>query len=154
MKTSDPAAHEILERARVVRIATLSRNARPSVTSIYFVLQNNHIWIGTSSWTLAAREALADSRVSLLFNVEQNPNDHRILRVTGRGVVRTDKQTNRSYNRRVALKYMSTPAGIWHYLTHLRQYLMVRRYHAQNQEKGQPCVIDVTPEQFEFLDAQ
>jgi hypothetical protein len=33
----------------------------------------------------------------------------------------------------------------------MRQLLAMHTYHAQAAEKGQPCVIEVTPEQAEFL---
>ncbi len=152
MRADDPAVLAFLRQSMVVRIATLSRNARPSITPIYFVCVNGHIWIGTSDWTLAARDARADSRVSLLFNIEQSPRDHRILRITGRATVRTDLEAQRTYNRRVAGKYVLTPGGILNYLTHIGQLMLMHRYHAQSAEKGKSCVIDVTPEKVEFLD--
>jgi hypothetical protein len=51
----------------------------------------------------------------------------------------------------VARKYLLTPGGIRNYLTHMRQFPAMHRYHAQAAEKGQSCVIEVTPEQAEFL---
>jgi general stress protein 26 len=152
MRIEDPAVREILRRSMVARIATLSRNGRPSITPIYFVFVNGRIWLGTSSWTLAARDAKADPRVSVLFNVERNPEDRRILRITGRATVRTDLQMQRSYNLRVAFKCSLTPSGIRNNLAHLKLLPLMHRYHAQSAEKGQACVIDVTPEQAEFLD--
>ncbi len=44
-----------------------------------------------------------------------------------------------------------TPGGIRNALTHIRQLPPMHNYHAQSAEKGQPCVIEVTPEQAEFL---
>jgi general stress protein 26 len=151
MRTDDPAARDILRRSMVARIATLSRNKRPSITPIYFVFVNGHIWLGTSDWTLAARDVKADPRVSLLFEVERHRDDDRILRITGKAIVRTDRQIQRSYNLRVAFKYSLTPNGIRHNLAHVKLLPLMHRYHAQSAEKGQACVIDVTPEQVEFL---
>lgn len=151
MIADDPIIRDVLRRSMVARIATLSRSARPSITPIYFVCLNGHIWLGTSDWTLAAREVQADRRVSLLFNVEQDSHDHRLVRITGRATVRTDAAAQRAYNRQVASKYILNPRGIFHYLAHLRQYLLMHRYHAQSAEKGQPCVIEVTPEKVELL---
>jgi hypothetical protein len=51
----------------------------------------------------------------------------------------------------VARKYLLTPGGIRNYLTHMRQFPAMHRYHAQAAEKGLSCVIEVTPEQAEFL---
>ncbi len=151
MRVDDPAGLKVIRRAMVARLATLSRNGRPSITPIYFVYVHGHIWLGTSEWTLAAREVKADPRVSVLFNVERNPQDGRILRVTGQARVRTDPAVQRSYNLRVLFKYVLTPGGIRNYLAHLKQYPLMNQYHAQSAEKGLACVIDVTPEQAEFL---
>jgi hypothetical protein len=151
MKTDDPAVLKVLQRSMVARIATLSRNGRPSINPLYFVSWKGHIWLGTSDWTLAARNVKADPRVSVLFKVEQNPGDHRVLRIRGRARVLTDPIAQRSYNLRVARKYILTFGGIRNYLTNLRLLNLQHRYHAQSAEKGQACIIDVIPEQIEFL---
>ena len=153
MNIDDPAVLDILRRCMVARIATLSRTGRPSITPLYFVCQSGRIWLGTSEWTLAARSALADPRVSILFEVEWDRSAHQILRISGRASVRTDPKAQRSYNLRVARKYVLTPGGIRHYLAHLRQLKLQHTYHAQSAEKGQACVIEVTPLDAEFLTA-
>ena len=151
MKADDPAVLDIMRRSMVARIATLSHNGRPSINPLYFVYLNGQIWLGTVDWTLAARNVKADPQVSALFEVEQDPSDQRVLRIKGRASVRTDQKAQRSYNLRVARKYLLTPGGIRNALAHMRQLPLKRIYHAQAAEKGQPCVIEVTPEQAEFL---
>ena len=153
MKADNPAVLDVMRRSMVARIATLSRNGRPSINPLYFVYLNGHIWLGTVDWTLAARNVKADPRVSVLFEVEQDPSDQRVLRIRGRASVRTDQKAQRSYNLRAARKYLLTPGGIRNALTHIRQLPPMHNYHAQAAEKGQPCVIEVTPEQAEFLNA-
>lgn len=83
MNVCDPEVRAFIRQAMVARIATLSRSGRPSVTPLYFVYISGHIWLGTVEWTLAAREAKADPRVTILFQIERKLNDGRILRVTG-----------------------------------------------------------------------
>lgn len=102
---------------------------------------------------LTADDALikADHRVSVLFEVEQGPSDQRVLRIRGRANVRTDKQAQRSYNLQTARKYLLTSGGIRNALIPIRRLLPMYNYHVQAAEKGQPCVIEVTPEQAEFL---
>jgi len=151
MKADDPAVLDVMRRSMVARIASLSLNGRPSINPLYFIYLNGHIWLGTSDWTLAARNVKADPRVSVLFKVEQDPSDQRVLRITGRASVRTDQAAQRSYYLRVARKYLLTPGGIRNSLAHIRQLPLERTYHAQAAEKGQPCVIEATPEQAEFL---
>jgi nitroimidazol reductase NimA-like FMN-containing flavoprotein (pyridoxamine 5'-phosphate oxidase superfamily) len=151
MNADDPAVRDVLRRSMVARIATLSRNGRPSINPLYFVSLNGRIWLGTSEWTMAARNVKADPRVSVLFEVEQDQGDQRVLRIRGRASVRTDQQAQRSYDLRVARKYILTPGGIRNTLAHLRLLPFRRHYRAQAAEKGQSCVIEVTPLEAEFL---
>ena len=151
MNADDPVVRHFIHRAMVARIATLSRSGRPSVTSLYFVSMDGHVWLGTSDWTLAAREVRADPRVSVLLQVERERSETRILRITGSAVVRTDPKTMRASDLRMALKYIVSPGGLRNHLANLGLLQLTRRYHAQSSQKGSPCVIDVTPERFEFL---
>lgn len=151
MKIDAPAVLDILRRTMVARIATISRNGRPSINPLYFVVVNGHIWLGTVDWTLAARNVKADPRVSVLFEVERSKLDHRLLRVTGHASVRTEPEIKHAYNLRAARKYILTPGGIFHYLAHIQLLPLMNRYHAQSVEKGAACVIEVIPEQAEFL---
>lgn len=150
MKADDPA-RDVVQQSMVARIATLSRNGRPSITPLYFVSVNGHIWLGTVDWTIAVRNIRADPRVELLFEKERDRGDSRVLRISGQANVRSERAVQRSYVRRVALKYVLTPGGIRNMLTHIRQLPLRRNYHAQSAAKGRSCVIDVTPEQTELL---
>ncbi|HZU03158.1 MAG TPA: hypothetical protein VFA10_26055 [Ktedonobacteraceae bacterium] len=46
---------------------------------------------------------------------------------------------------------MLTPGGIRNTLAHMRLLPLMHHYHAQSTAMGQVCVIQVTPEQAEFL---
>jgi len=151
MNTDDPMVLDVIRRCMVARIATLSRNGRPSINPLYFVYLNGRIWLGTSDWTLAARNVKADPRVSVLFEVEQGSSDHRVVRIRGRASLREDRKAQRSYVFRVALKYVLTPGGIQNALAHIRQLPLRRNYAAQSAAKGNSCVIEVIPEQTELL---
>ncbi len=151
MIADDPVVLDILRWSMVARIATLSRSGRPSVNPLYFIYLNGKIWLGTPAWTLAARNVKANSRVSVLFNVEQDPGDYRVLRISGQARVRTDREATRSYNPRVARKYILTRGGIYNWLTHPRQLWLRRYYTAQSAQKGLASVIEVTPEQIELI---
>ena len=147
MQAADPIALTIMGHAMVVRLATLSRNGRPSITPIYFIVEQGNIWIGTVTWTLAVRAVRANPPVSLLFTWEQNPQMRQTLHITGTAAIRTDPPSLRRYNIRVAMKYIFTPGGMRSYLTHAHKMLLLHNYHTQDQDKGTPCIIDVTPEQ-------
>jgi hypothetical protein len=151
MNIDDPAVLDILRRAMVARIATLSRTGRPSINPLYFVCQSGRIWLGTSDWTLAARNVRADPRVSILFEVERDQAPRRILRISGRAIVRTDPKAQRSYNLRAARKYLLTPGAIRNALAHLRQFPLRLNYMAQSASRGLACVVEVTPLHAELL---
>lgn len=150
MPADDPTVAAVLRRARVARIATASRRGRPSVNPLYFVAYRGRIWLGTPEWTLAARNVAADPRVSLLF-AHEGTGDRRVVRITGRAVVRTDPKTLRAYNVRAALRYVLAPGAVANSLRHRRQLPLRRIYHDQSAERGGPAVIEVVPEQAEIL---
>src|ERR1700757_1213668 len=106
MHLDDPAVVEILRRAMVARIATVSRNGRPHVNPLYFVCGNGKIYLGTVDRTLAALNVKANPRVTILFEVESEPNDRRVLRIHGSAVVHTDARLCRWYRRRDLRKYI------------------------------------------------
>jgi nitroimidazol reductase NimA-like FMN-containing flavoprotein (pyridoxamine 5'-phosphate oxidase superfamily) len=151
MKVDDPAVLDVMRRCMVARIATLSSSGRPSINPLYFIYLNGHIWLGTADWTLAARNVKADPRVSVLFEVERDQSDHRVLRISGLASVNTDRKIQRLNERLSARKYVLTPSGIRSYLTNFRLLLPMHYYHAQSAAKGLACVIDVIPEHAEFL---
>ena len=151
MNIDDPVVRRFIRRAMVARIATLSSSGRPSVTPLYFNVVGDHIWLGTASWTLAARQVSANPCVSLLFQHEHDHGDGRILRLAGRAIVQTDETIMRRSYRYMALKYVLSPGGLLNQLTHRHLAAAVRQYRTQSSAKGLPCVLDVTPEQIEFL---
>ncbi len=151
MNLDDPAVADVIRRCMVARIATLSSNGRPSINPLYFVTHDDHIWLGTSDWTLAARNARANPRVSALFNIERDPRDRCVLRVTGHAGVNIDRDVMRRYNRDVARKYVLTPRGLFHYALNVSLLRPMHYYHAQSAVKGHACIIDVAPEYAEFL---
>ena len=147
MKIADAAAADVLERAMVARIATVSKNGRPHVNPLYFVVVDGHVHLGTATYTLAAHNVRANPHVQILFEIESAPDDARILRIDGTGVVRTDAPLMQLYRRRVTRKYIATPGGLWNMLTHPRQWHPMRRHLTG----GAACVLDVSPTAVELL---
>jgi hypothetical protein len=136
----------------VARIATVSRNGRPHVNPLYFVCRNGKIYLGTVDRTLAALNVKADPRVTILFNIEREPNDLRILRIRGRAKVRTDSRLCRWYVVRDLRKYILSRRGFVNSLAHVRLLPLVRRF-VSSGEKGKECVLEVRPEEAELLTA-
>lgn len=152
MNPDDSAVLDILRCAMVARIATVSRKGRPHVNPLYFVYRNGKIYLGTSDRTLAALNVKADPRVTILFNVESEPSDRRVLRIHGRATVRTDSRLCRWYLRRDVWKYFMSWRGLGNTLMHARLLPFVRRYLSSG-AKGKTCVLEVQPEEAEVLTA-
>lgn len=150
MNVDDPAVVDVLRRAMVARIATVSRNGRPHVNPLYFVCGDGKIYLGTVERTLAARNVQADPRVTVLFDIEGEPDDRRVLRIRGSALVRTDSTLCRWYVRHDLRKYILSRRGIANSFAHIRLLPLVRRF-VTSGEKGRECVLEVRPEAAEFL---
>ena len=152
MNPDDPEVVDILRRAMVARIATVSRNGRPHVNPLYFVCRDGKIYLGTVERTLAALNVKSDPRVTILFNIEGEPKDQRLLRIRGSATVRTDSKLCRWYVRRDMRKYILSRRGLTNSFAHIRLLPAVRRF-VSSGEKGNECVLEVRPEEAEFLSA-
>jgi general stress protein 26 len=150
MHPDDPEVVDILRRAMVARIATVSRNGRPHVNPLYFVCANGRIYLGTTDRTLAALNVKANPRVTILFDIERAPNDWRVLRIHGDATVRTDTRLCRWYMRRDLRKYIFNRRGLGNSLAHARLLPLVRRF-VSSGEKGKECVLEVRSEEAELL---
>lgn len=152
MNPDDPVVADILRRAMVARIATASRNGRPHVNPLYFVCRNGKIYLGTVDRTLAALNVKANPRITILFNIESEPSDRRVLRIRGSATVRTDSKLCRWYVLRDLRKYFMSRRGLGNALAHVRRFPAVRRFISSG-EKGKECVLEVRPEDVELLTA-
>jgi general stress protein 26 len=152
MNPDDPAVVDILRRAMVARIATVSRNGRPHINPLYFIYRDGTIYLGTSDRTLAAVNVKANPPVTILFNIEGEPSDRRVLRIHGRATVRTDPRLCRWYVRRDVRKYFMSWRGLGNALGHARRLSVVRRYLSSG-ATGQACVLEVSPQEAELLTA-
>ena len=152
MNPDDPAVVDILRRAMVARIATVSRNGRPHVNPLYFVRGNGKIYLGTTDRTLAALNVKANPRVMILFDIDGEPNDQRVLGIRGGAIVRTDGALCRWYVVRDLRKYIISRRGLGNTLAHVRLLPVVRRF-VTSGEKGKACVLEVRSEEAEILTA-
>jgi general stress protein 26 len=144
------AVTDVLRGAMVARIATVSRSGRPHVNPLYFVYGEGKIYLGTTDRTLAARNVRADPRVTVLFDVEGDPADRRIVRIRGDAIVRTDPKMIRWYVPRDLRKYILTRRGLANTLEHAKLLLLVARF-VSSGEKGKACVLEVRPQDAEFI---
>jgi general stress protein 26 len=149
--TDQTAAREILDRAMVARLASVSRSGRPHVNPIYFVPRGDRILLGTTMGTLAARNVAANPAVQILLEVEADPEDARVLRIDGTATLRSEPAILRAYKRMDARKYFRSWRGLWMALTHPRRLMLTRRYLSAAGPGSAHCVIEVEPMSFEIL---
>jgi general stress protein 26 len=149
---TDPLVQHLLDRSMVARLATLSRSGRPHVNPNYFVVDGSHLWLGTMTGTLAARNVAATSSVQVLLEDERDPTDLRQVRITGRATIRTEPDLLKEYQRRDVRKYFRSMRGLLMSLRHLHRLLLTSKYLSTTGPASRRCVIDVEPTQFEILD--
>jgi general stress protein 26 len=150
MRPDDPAVRKILRRSMVARLATVSRNGRPNLNPLYFVLREGCIWLGTVDASLAARNVKANPRVAVLFTPEHDGPSAPLVRITGTATVRMDQAVTRAYVRADAPKYVLTPGGLANFFSHPRQARHMPAYLGSD-DKGHSCVIEVLPAHAEFV---
>jgi general stress protein 26 len=152
---NDPVVQHLLGRAMVARLATMSRSGRPHANPIYFVVDGSRLWLGTTTGTLAARNVEANPSVQLLFEDEQNPEDDRIVRITGTAAIRTEPDLLKEYKRRDARKYFRSWRSLRMSLRNLYRLLLTSTYlstaNTANTASGH-CVIEVEPTHIEILE--
>jgi hypothetical protein len=135
----------------VARLATVSRSGRPHVNPNYFVVDDARLWLGTMTGTLAARNVAATSFVQVLLEVEQDPIDSTMVRITGTAVVRTEPDVLAEYKRRDARKYFRSRRALLMTVRNLHRLLLTTRYLATTDEDSRHCVIEVEPTYVEIL---
>lgn len=149
MTPDDAVVQGLLQRAMVARLATESASGRPQLNPNYFVLHQGHIWLGTSNTTLAARNVVANPRVSLLFDVESEAPGRPVLRVTGTAQLSFEPTLISAYRALDTRKYFLSRAGLRNLFANVARWRLLRAYLRNPGAKS--CVIDVTPEKVEFL---
>lgn len=135
----------------VARLATVSRSGRPHVNPNYFVVDNSRLWLGTMTGTLAARNVAATSSVQVLLEIEQDPGDTTMVRITGTAVVRRERDVLAEYKRRDARKYFRSRRALLMAVRNLHRLVLTARYLGTVDQDSRHCVIEVEPALVEIL---
>jgi general stress protein 26 len=163
MTLTDALVQHLLKRAMVARMATVSRSGRPHVNPNYFVVDGSRLWLGTTTgtlsrlWlgtttgTLAARNVAVNPAVQLLFEVEEDPTDSRLMRITGTAAIRTEPDLLKEYKRRDVRKYFRSLRGLLMSLRHMHRVFLTSKYLSTSDPANRHCVIEVEPTKIEIL---
>ena len=150
MTLIDPTVHQLLERAMVARLATMSRSGRPHVNPNYFVVHGSRLWLGTMTGTLAARNVAANPFVQLLVEDEQNASDPRQMRITGNATIRTEPDLLKRYKRRDARKYFGSLRALRMSLSNLHRLFLTSKYLSTTDPTSRHCIIEIEPTRIEI----
>jgi general stress protein 26 len=151
MTLTDALVQHLLKRAMVARMATVSRSGRPHVNPNYFVVDGSRLWLGTTTGTLAARNVAVNPAVQLLFEVEEDPTDSRLMRITGTAAIRTEPDLLKEYKRRDVRKYFRSLRGLLMSLRHMHRVFLTSKYLSTSDPANRHCVIEVEPTKIEIL---
>ena len=138
-----PEVRRTLNRAMIVRIATLSRGGRPHLTPLWFVRDRGKVYMAVREGSPAGRDIAANPQVVLLFE-----DRGRVLRMRGRAVFRKDGLIRRELFH-FAPRYLVSPAALRDALSNLGRLPARLRYYSER--GGEGGFIEVTPESAEFL---
>lgn len=141
-------ADGLVRRSRVVLVATLSPQARPFMTPLYFVRHGGVVYLtsGTQSWS--GRNVAGHPDVTLLFGGERAAGSDRVVRLRGRASCETGPMPWRVLVR-LALRYYLAPGALAAELSHVALWRRRRRY--RNQGTGGAGYLRVVPTSAELL---
>lgn len=140
---------EYLASSMIARIATLSPKGEPNITPLWFVRDQERLYMTTREGSPAVRNIAERPDVVLLFDSERDALRHQILRLRGRAVFRTGRGIMWRAVLRQLPKYRVSPAALRNLLSHAGKAITMARYYGERAAQG--GVIEVTPERAEFL---
>lgn len=136
-------ARRTMSRAKIVRIATLSRGGRPHLTPLWFARIDGKIYMAVREGSPAGRDIAANPQVALLFE-----DGDRVLRVRGRAAFTREKLVRHELFH-FAPRYLVSPAALRDAFRNVGRLRARFRYYGER--GGEGGFIEVTPESAEFL---
>lgn len=131
MRPDDPLVRHYLDQSMVMRLATISARGNASITPLWFVVEDGRLLASTAAATMAARNAEADARVTVLLDAEKAGRSELVLRLSGTAEVHHGLASARVLAR-FAAKYYLAPGGLRSEIAHARQWSRRARYYAQS----------------------
>lgn len=146
MTPDDALVGHYLANSLVVRLATVSPRGAPSLTPIWFVPVDGRLVLATGAATLAARNAAADPRVTVLLDGEAAGRSELVLRLRGTAEVHRGAPPLRVLAR-VARKYYLSRGGLRTELRNAGLWRLRMRYYGQSEAAW----ITITPTDAELV---
>ena len=104
----DPAFHTLLQRRLIATLGTHNADGSIHLTAVWFLSENNSVFVATSSKTKKARNILARPQASLMIDMRK-PGSERGASVTGAAELISGDRS-KEMNRRIHSRYLSAAA--------------------------------------------
>jgi hypothetical protein len=140
MRPDDPHVEHYVAHSLVMRLATLSARGAASLTPIWFVRHQGQLVSSTAASTVAARNIVAEPRVTVLLDGESAGRSPFVVRLRGTAEVHRGLPPL-GVLARFAAKYYVAPAGLRSELSHANRWALRARYYAQSD----PVWITIDP---------
>ena len=107
-QTLDPSLQELLRGRYIATLGTENADGSIHLTAVWYMFEDGHLLVATSSKTRKARNILARPKASLMVDVRK-PATERGVTAIGKAELITGDRT-RELNRRIHSRYMSAAA--------------------------------------------
>ena len=105
---SDPKVQWILNGRRIATLATENDNGSAHLTAVWYLLEGDSVYVGTSSRSRKARNVLARPKVSLMVDVREPGRECGVSIAGSAEIIRGERA--REMNRRIQRRYLSEAA--------------------------------------------
>jgi PPOX class probable F420-dependent enzyme len=107
-QTLDPVFEKFLQGRYIATLATENRDGSVHLTAVWYLFDSGALFVGTSSKSRKARNAVARPRASLMIDARK-PGSERGVSAAGRVEVLSGTQAH-EINRRIESRYLSAAA--------------------------------------------
>jgi general stress protein 26 len=107
-QTLDPTMQELLRGRSIAALGTENADGTIHLTAVWYVFENGHLFIATSSKSRKARNIAARAKASLMVDVRK-PGAERGVNGSGKAELLSGEQS-KEINRRIHNRYLSAAA--------------------------------------------
>lgn len=107
-QTLDPAYRELLQKRNVATLATENANGTIHLTAVWYLFEEDHLFVATSSRTRKARNVTARPRASLMVDARRAGAERGVSAAGKVDLLSGDHA--RTINRRIHSRYLSAAA--------------------------------------------
>lgn len=104
----EPGFRELLQRRLIATLGTQNADGSIHLTAVWFLFENDSLFVATSSKTKKARNILARPKASLMIDMRK-PGSERGVSATGNAELLSGEQS-KELNRRIHSRYLSVAA--------------------------------------------